>query len=470
MSAPSTPQKQVQLTKLEQLPTPPFTVVARKETAGIATHEHHGSGPHVRRLTYDAHVTQKIKNEDESSDPTLCDDSMKQCRGAQFPPGLTQTQDDQVRPKQEIEEQVAQLQLQNQEIEEKLPSPRRNQGKPEEVQDQQAAVTQKSEGKVQQLDKDGQPKSEVTRWLYGSATPEQRRQRFHSLLHATWPSNDEFNAARHPLYNPEEDGPYEFFLNQIWDGHCPYDDDDYNPFTDPSKSTEVWQPKIGEEGIEDEKDLRMVLKARQEHRARSEALKKRKADAVNAQLRAGVKYADIDMLQVFLGPEIESGDSDSDCESHSDYDKEEGGKKSEPPIQMGAPSTSTDSPFPGKPILQPTITAKGIRVFGGQEPSSGRGRPKGSKNKKGRKSNKRRRGPNDNPDGTYKYDSNSEDEQPIYRKAKRGKVAVGKAVDGDLVWQAQTRAAARRDQNVGMDGTYQNDDNENSTGAAFRTD
>ncbi|RYC57437.1 hypothetical protein CHU98_g8771 [Xylaria longipes] len=449
MAAPSTPQKQVQRTEPEQLPTPPLTAVARKETTSIATHQHHEFGPHVRRLTYNTHVTQDIKKMNEGLDLTLCGGGVKQRHGTQSPPELTQTQHDQVRPKQQIEDQVTRLQLKKQETEEKLPGPPRNQDRPEEAQDRQALVTQQSKGKTQQLNMDGQPKNEVKLWIYSSATTEQRRQRFHSMLHALWPSNEVFNTARHPLYkSEEEDGPYEFFLTQIWDGHCPYNDDDYNPFTDPSKSTEVWQPKIGDEGIEDEQDLRMVLKARQEHRARSEALKKRKKDVVAAQLDAGVKYADIDMLQVLLGPEIESSD-----ESDSDYDKEEGEKLSKPTIQMEAPSVITYSPETS--ILQPTIAAKGIRVFGGHEPSSGR--PKRSKNKKGRKANKRKRAPNSNPNGTYKYDSGSEDEQLVYKKTKKGKAAARKDVVDDLAWQAQTRAAARRAQRLGMDGTYEMD-------------
>lgn len=205
----------------------------------------------------------------------------------------------------------------------------------------------------------------------------------------------------------------------------------------------------------------MVLKARQEHRARSKALKKRIADVVTAQKRAGVKGADIDMLQVFFGPEIESTSSDSDSESESDY-KKESERNPESTIQTEAPSTITDFPLPGKSTLQPTIAANGIRVFGGQERI---------RNKKGCKPNKRRRRRNNNPNSTYKYDSSSEDEQPIRKKARKGKVAAGKAVDGDLVWQAQTRAAARRAQHLGTDGTYENDnDNNKPTGAAFRMD
>ncbi|KAI1755111.1 hypothetical protein F4782DRAFT_552263 [Xylaria castorea] len=358
MSAPSTPQKKVQLIKLEQLPTPPLTAVARTETTGIATHHYHEPGPHVRHLTYKADITQETKKVDENSDPTL--------RGN----GVL-------------------------------------------------------EGKMQQLDKNGQPESEVKLWLHNSRTPEERRRRFNSLLHGLWPSNQEFNEAPNPLYNPKEDGPYEFFLHQMWGGYCPWFGDDYDLLADPSRSKEVWQPKIGEEGIQDDQDLRMVLKARQEHQVRSEAFKKRKA-----------KYGGMNMLQVLLGPE-------SDCASDSD-NKEEGDKISKPTVQIGAQSATTNSPLPGKMTLQPTIAAKGIRVFGGQEPSSNRGRPKGSK--KRRKANKRRRRPNDNPNGTYKYDSGSEDERPLHKKAKKDKVAAGKTVAGDPVWQAQTRAAALRAQ------------------------
>ncbi|KAI0861989.1 hypothetical protein F4860DRAFT_513417 [Xylaria cubensis] len=383
MSAPSTPQKQAQPVKLEQLPTPPPTAVARKETTDLATHHFHEPGPHVRRLTYDAQGTQKVEKVDESSDPTLHDDdSVKQAH-------------------------------------------------------------------TQQLDENGRPLSEVKLWLSSPSNPDERRRRFDIFLHGLWPSNEKFNTARNPLYDPEEDGPYEFFLHQTWDGHCPWFDDDYDPNTDPSKSNDVWEPKIGEEGIENEQDIRMVLKAREEQRVRSEAFKERKAQVIAVQERAGIKYGDMDMLQVFLGPEIESNDADSDYRSESD--NEEGDEISVPTVQISTQSTTTNSSLPGKPTLQPTITAKGIRVFGGQELSQS----KGSKNKKGRKAKKRKR-PNDNPNSTYKYNSASEDEKPLYKKAKKGKFAVG-PVSGDSMWKAQTRSAARRAQHVGTDGTYEMD-------------
>ncbi|KAI0443335.1 hypothetical protein F4803DRAFT_327798 [Xylaria telfairii] len=418
MSPPSTPKKQAGPIILGQLPTPPLTATAREETTSVVAHQHHESGPPVRRLTYEARATLEAANQDESSDLSLCDNNVKQ---------HTQVQLCQLRPEQETGT---------------APPPFE-----------------------QQHDTNHQAKSEVTAWLDSSADPQQRQKRFHSLLRGLWLSNKEFNEARHPFYDPEEDGSYEFFPDQIWDGHCPYHDDDYDILADPSRSTEVWQPQIGEEGIENEQDLRMVLKARQEHRDRSKALKNRITDVITAQHRAGVKGADIDMLQVFLGPEIESTLSDSDSES------EESEIKPEP-----TPLTITAFPPPGISTLQPTIAAKGIKVFGGQEfggqePSSARKQLKRSK-KKGRWSNRRRGRRNNNPNGTYKCDSSSESEQPIHKKAKKGGVAAGKAASGDLTWKAQTRAAARHAQHLGTDGTYENDDDDDDkpTGAAFRMD
>ncbi|KAI1744253.1 hypothetical protein F4680DRAFT_444283 [Xylaria scruposa] len=173
MSAPSTPQKQAQPVKLEQLlPTPPPTAVARKETTHSATHHFHEPGPHVRRLTYD--VTQKVEKVDESSDPTLYeDDSVKQAH-------------------------------------------------------------------TQQLDKNGRPQNEVKLWLSSPSDPDERQRRFDIFLHGLLPSDEEFNLLR---------------------------------------SNEVWEPKIGEEGIENEQDIRIVLKAREEQRVRSEAFKKHDSDS-----------------------------------------------------------------------------------------------------------------------------------------------------------------------------------------------
>ncbi|KAI1166492.1 hypothetical protein F5B18DRAFT_50409 [Nemania serpens] len=210
----------------------------------------------------------------------------------------------------------------------------------------------------------------------------------------------------------------------MWDGHCPFDDDDYEPYTDPTRSSEVWQPKIGDEGIKDEHDLEMVLTVRREHKARSERFKKRMKQVIATQFRAGVKPTKIDMTQVLLGPDIESDDSDSNYKS-----EEEDGQDLEPTVAMEAPSLNTNPR---------------IRVFGVQEPSNRRGRPRGSKNKKRRgrrgESNKRKR------DSTYKYNGDSEDEQPSRKTGKKRKSATGDAnVDGDdLHWKAQTRAAARR--------------------------
>jgi hypothetical protein len=265
------------------------------------------------------------------------------------------------------------------------------------------------------------------------------------------------DAARHPFYDPEEDGLYDDFIKyQIWDGHCPYDDDDYNPYKDPARSIEVWQPKIGEEGIEDEEDLRMVLKARHEQRARSDALRIRKTQVVEAQMRAGVDRAHVDMTQVLFGPEIESDDSDSEEEDTGNMP---------PKIKTETGSTSSHA-FPGNYALQAITTTKGTNAFCGEGASRGRGRPRGSKNKKmrGRLSNKKRkRDPDGHSDGTYKYEGGSEEEEPTRKRGRKGKAATGDSNADNLQWKAQTRAAARRVGYGGMDGIYdENDDDTNS--------
>ncbi|KAI0404905.1 hypothetical protein F4802DRAFT_204472 [Xylaria palmicola] len=290
--------------------------------------------------------------------------------------------------------------------------------------------------------RDYESDDDVSRWLCSAKDRDQQRRRFRGFLHSLWPSNDEFNAARNPFYDPDEDGPYEEFLKYgIWDGHCPYDDDDYNPTTDPNRSTDVVMPEIGDEGIENEHDLHMIMKARQEHQVRSEAFNKRRGQVIAKQKRAGLSYAEMDLTEIFFGPEIESGDSGSDSESETDYAE----KEAKPQTY----STAGDSERPEEFTTPPTLVVK-ARCFGGQAPRTGRGRPKGTQDKK-----KRKRRSKLNPDSVYKFKGDSEDERPVRKKGKKGH--AGAFVDTDE-WKAQTRAGARRDRcttvHGGLDGSY----------------
>ncbi|KAI1276176.1 hypothetical protein F5Y07DRAFT_408548 [Xylaria sp. FL0933] len=285
------------------------------------------------------------------------------------------------------------------------------------------------------LDTDANTEGDVKSWIYASDTREKQRERFLSVLHASYPSNDTFNSARHPFYDPEEDGDYEDFIKcQEWDGECPVDDDDYNPLTDPTWSTEVWEPKIGDEGIENEQDLRMVLRARREHKARSETLK--------SQLARGKSFLSV-------AQEMQLNDSESSSES----EKEENPKDKEVEVKTKAPSDSSHS------TIQPATPAKRVVVFGAEEPSKRRrGQP--GKNKKKRRGGKRKRASKANPNDSYKYNSDSEDEKPVLKRVKsKGK---GKATADDTPWKAQTRAAARHAGNMGMDGCY-DIDSDNAT-------
>ncbi|KAI0815893.1 hypothetical protein GGR55DRAFT_699667 [Xylaria sp. FL0064] len=289
----------------------------------------------------------------------------------------------------------------------------------------------------QPLHTDGGPEGDVKTWIYASDTREKQRERFLSVLHACYPSNDTFNSARHPFYDPEEAGDYEDFIKcQEWDGECPLDDDDYNPLTDPTWSTEVWEPKIGDEGIENEQDLHMVLRARREHKARSEALK--------SQLAQGMSFLSV-------AQEMQLDDSESSSES----EKEEKSKDKEAEVCTKAPSDPSHS------TVQPATSAKRVVVFGEEEPSKRRrGQP--GKNKKKRRGRKRKRGSKANPNDSYRYNSDSEDEKPAIKRAKGKGKGKEKAAADDTPWKAQTRAAARRTGNMGMDGCY-DIDSDNST-------
>ncbi|TGJ84123.1 hypothetical protein E0Z10_g4659 [Xylaria hypoxylon] len=443
MDDPITPGKKVQPMAVAHQLTPP-TTAAKMEAAGAGNHLDYSLTPSVRRLLYGRPVTTHEAGENEDSVPTSFENGVKEPHDTQNSSASAQVQfqNGQVQPQQEVKKKFLDVQL--------------HQDKPE-AQNQPAVAMQQPNDTKRQLNTHGQPESDITQWLYSSKSREQRRQRFDSVLHSLWPSNDEFNAARHPFYDPEKDGLYDDFIKyQEWDGDCPYDDDDYDPFTDPTRSTEVWQPKIGDEGIEDEHDLRMVLKARREHRARSKAIK---AYRQRRNQPTSTKHIGSDTTRVPLSDSDDSGsDSGSDTDSDSDSGSDDDGvgmKGVEPAINTEEPSSITTPLLKGNSVLQPTISAKGIRVFGDEKPTSGRGRPRGSKNKpKGRKKpTQKKRGHEENPDSTYKYNDDnddSEDEQPVYKRAKKIK---SEFATGDKSWKAQTRAAARRAGYVSMDGS-----------------
>ncbi|KAJ3564366.1 hypothetical protein NPX13_g7870 [Xylaria arbuscula] len=251
-------------------------------------------------------------------------------------------------------------------------------------------------------------------WLKSSKDRAQHKRRFDSLLHSFWPSNDEFNAARHQDYDPEEHGIWydDYFKDQWEGGQCPFDNDDYNPLTDPSKSTEVWEPKIGEEGIEDERDLCMVLQARQNHRVLSEA---------HRQFRACGGYTMLVSSETM---------STSNYEEAASIEDPASAVQLEFPLSTSNSSNSTNLSI--EPAEVPCVPkAKQQRRLPMID----------KKNKKRRKSKNTRkhRGINEDPNGAYKYES-SDNEQPTYKKGRKNNVKTISKSE----WKAQTRAAAQR--------------------------
>ncbi|GAW12247.1 hypothetical protein ANO14919_016090 [Xylariales sp. No.14919] len=438
MDDPTTPKKQVQSTAVAQQLTPPTTVAA-KEASSADNHQSYVLTPSVtRRLEYGRTIVQ-----DENSASTSCERRVGEPHDTQVSSRSARVQHGQEQPQKGAKK--------------KLPDTQLGQDKPE-VQNQQAMAMRPLDKNKRELDTSDQAEGDIAQWLSSSTSPEQRRRRFNSFLHGLWPSNDEFNAARHPFYDPEEDGLYEDFIKyEEWEGNCPFDDDDYNPFTDPTRSTEVWQPKIGDEGIEDEYDLRMVLKARREHRARSEALKlyRRQGNQLMSTDRVGSE-----ITRALLA---KSDDSDSNSEPDPNSGVESGSdggggvdiKGPGPAIKTEESSAITNPSLIGDSATNPTTPAKRIVVFGDQKPTSGRGRPRGSKDRrKRRRSTKKKQAQGRSPDGTYKYNSDSEDEKPIRKRGKRGR---NEASTDDLPWKAQTRAATRRARYTGTDGSCDTD-------------
>ncbi|KAI1436286.1 hypothetical protein GGR50DRAFT_701958 [Xylaria sp. CBS 124048] len=181
----------------------------------------------------------------------------------------------------------------------------------------------------------------VKSWINSATTEEMRDEREDAVFDVIWPCDDELMAARHPHYDAEEDGPYDDWLKyQMWDGRCPYDDDDYNPHRDPNRSTELSRPQIGDRGIETEYDLEMVLFARAESLGRLAAIRKRKEQVVSAQLRQGVKPEDVQLVNIFVGPEIDDSGVEIKQEPKSESESEseaESGDKDEDAMEIDEP-------------------------------------------------------------------------------------------------------------------------------------
>ncbi|KAI1074024.1 hypothetical protein F5B20DRAFT_596660 [Whalleya microplaca] len=112
---------------------------------------------------------------------------------------------------------------------------------------------------------DGESDPHGTRkWLSSFKDRDERRKHFLALLHCMYPSDEEFNSWRHPFYGGiEEDGPYDdWYKAQMRKGGVDIDDPNYNDGKGLCLSKEVYEPKIGDEGIEDEVALGFMLKIR----------------------------------------------------------------------------------------------------------------------------------------------------------------------------------------------------------------
>jgi len=218
------------------------------------------------------------------------------------------------------------------------------------------------------------------------------------LLTASTPSA----SARHPFYDRRDYDRYSDFVRwELYDGYSPYDDDNYDPTTDPRRSTEIWQPNIGDEAIENEEDLRVILNARAGHRARVADFRERRNRFMTAQRNAGVRYEDMDMTEL-LFVNIESSDeedSDGEDDLNNGEDKKIKNTTTKVKVETG-PSIAAPAP-----AVAPTTPME----IGQIPVARGRGRPRGSKKKKKgkRRLNKRKRNTDDDE---YRYKSDDIDE------------------------------------------------------------
>lgn len=202
-------------------------------------------------------------------------------------------------------------------------------------------------------------------------------------------------------------------LEEIGDPFHDSDDPDWDPcrrrpatYVRRTEKSEVWQPKIGDEGIEDENDLNMVLQARKEHKARASNYEKQEQQFIKNKLGEGVALADIDMSEFLLGPKIELDDDNDDEKTDQQQETKEASSELTKETKKEKAQT-----------LTPT-----------------------------RKRNKKRR-VSQTIDSTYHYEADIEDEAPA---KKRRKIRKGDDDDDDgPAWKAQTRSAAKRARDTG---------------------
>ncbi|KAI0022455.1 hypothetical protein F4780DRAFT_198115 [Xylariomycetidae sp. FL0641] len=99
----------------------------------------------------------------------------------------------------------------------------------------------------------------ITDYLDSSPSAEIRYKRCKNLIHSLYGSNAEFHSAKNPFYDEEEDGHYDDWLRtSMYEGEWKCDDDDYDYKQDPMWDQTVWKPKIGDDGIDDSNDLKMI--------------------------------------------------------------------------------------------------------------------------------------------------------------------------------------------------------------------
>lgn len=159
----------------------------------------------------------------------------------------------------------------------------------------------------------------------------------------------------------------------------------------------------------------MVLQARQNHRALSEA---------HRQFRAR------DGFQML---------SSSEPTSSFNYDDDEG-IIADPASTAGLEFPSTTS----TPLVPTNASIQSPGAPSAPKPKERRHKPmvdkKRKKDEKGRKTkNKKQRRANEDPNRAYKYDTEDEDEQTARKKGKKSTVTIK-----NREWKAMTRAAAKR--------------------------
>ncbi|KAI1258365.1 hypothetical protein F5Y18DRAFT_366155 [Xylariaceae sp. FL1019] len=185
-------------------------------------------------------------------------------------------------------------------------------------------------------------------------------------------------------------------------------------------STEIWQPEVGDYGIENQEDLGMISEMRRQHHAVAKAHARRRDQVISAGKKAGVKLGQIDMTRVFLGPEIDFSEDECEDGDNDEYD------------QLSAE------------LAEPAVSIETIAANNATTMIHSKLKISQTSSKVGKRKIKRRRHKSDDDatvrDDMNSDDMNSDDESEPGRKRVKKTLTTNSRPTGQ--WRARTRSGS----------------------------